>query len=88
MPFISVFYGIVITINFFDHAPPHLHAAYGGDEALFDLRSGRVIDGRLPRRQTRYVLEWLVKNRIELMRDWDLAVVGRPTFKIAGLEDE
>lgn len=50
MPIISIFFGIVIRINFFDHAPPHLHAAYGDDEALFDIRTGKVIAGRLPRR--------------------------------------
>lgn len=79
MPFVSVFYGIIITINFWDHAPPHLHAAHGGAEALFDIRTGKVIRGKL---------EWIVKNRIELLRNWDLAAAGRPTFKIAGLDRE
>ncbi|WP_348683486.1 DUF4160 domain-containing protein [Brevundimonas aurantiaca] len=51
MPIISIFFGIVIRINFFDHAPPHLHAAYGDDEALFDIRAGKTIAGRLPRRE-------------------------------------
>lgn len=88
MPFVSVFYGIIITINFWDHAPPHLHAAHGGAEALFDIRTGKVIRGKLARRETRYVLEWIVKNRIELLRNWDLAAAGRPTFKIAGLDRE
>lgn len=88
MPIISIFFGIVIRINFFDHAPPHLHAAQGGTEALFDIRTGRVIAGALPRRETRYVVEWIVKNRAELMRNWELAANGQPTFKIEGLEDE
>jgi hypothetical protein len=57
MPIISIFFGIVIRINFFDHAPPHLHAAHGGSEALFDISTGRVIAGALPRRETRYVVE-------------------------------
>ena len=88
MPIISIFFGIVIRINFFDHAPPHLHAARGGTEALFDIRTGRVIAGSLPRREARYVVEWIVKNRAELMRNWDLAANGQPTFKIEGLEDD
>jgi len=88
MPIISIFYGIVVRINFFDHAPPHLHAAYGGDEALFDIRSSRVIAGRLPRRENRYVVEWLTKNRAGLLRNWDLAVSGQPTFRIEGLHDD
>lgn len=57
MPIISIFFGIVIRINFFDHAPPHLHAAHGGTEALFDIRTGRVIAGSLPRREARFVVE-------------------------------
>lgn len=88
MPIISIFFGIVIRINFFDHAPPHLHAAHGGQAALFDLSTGRLIAGALPRRETRYVVEWILKNRTELMRNWELAVRGQPTFKIEGLADE
>ena len=88
MPIISIFFGIVIRITFFDPAPPHLHAAHGGTEALFDIRTGRVIAGALPRRETRYVVERVVKNRAELMRNWDLAANGQPIFKIEGLEDE
>jgi hypothetical protein len=88
VPIISIFFGIVIRINFFDHAPPHLHAAHGGSEALFDIVTGRVIAGALPRRETRYVVEWMERNRSELVRNWDLAVTGQLTFKIAGLADE
>lgn len=88
MPIISVFFGIVIRINFFDHAPPHLHAAYGGRKALFDISTGQMIAGRLPRKETRYVVEWILRNRIDLMRNWELASSGRPTFKIEGLTDE
>lgn len=88
MPITSIFFGIVIRIIFFDHAPPHLHAAYGDAEALFDIRTGKVIAGKLPRRESRYVLEWLMKHRIELMHNWDLAVSGQPTFRIEGLADE
>jgi hypothetical protein len=29
-----------------------------------------------------------VKNRAELMRNWELAANGQPTFKIERLEDE
>src|SRR6476660_2931095 len=32
MPRVSSFYGIVITMYFGDHAPPHFHARHGGDE--------------------------------------------------------
>lgn len=87
MPIISTFRGIAIRIHFLDHPPPHLHAEYGGGEALFDIRTGEVLEGKLPRAQTRFVVEWMVKNRAELMRAWDLASVPLPTFKIEGLND-
>jgi DNA-binding IclR family transcriptional regulator len=88
MPIISIFFGIVIRINFEDHNPPHLHASHGERRALFDLATGRLMAGALPRRETRYVVEWILKNRTELMRNWELAVQGQPTFKIEGLADE
>ncbi len=88
MPIISIFLGIVIRINFGDHNPPHVHANYGDHAALFDITSGRRLAGHFPRRQARYVVEWIVKNRPELMRNWDLAVEKLPTFKIEGLADE
>lgn len=50
MPTISVFYGIVIQMFWMDHAPPHFHALYGGEEALIDIRSLAVLEGALPRR--------------------------------------
>src|SRR4051794_8387082 len=34
LPRISEFYGIVVEMYFADHAPPHFHARYAGDEAL------------------------------------------------------
>ncbi len=57
MPIISIFFGIVIRINFDDHNPSHLHAAHGGRKALSDISTGRVIAGGLRRRETRYVIE-------------------------------
>lgn len=88
MPIISIFLGIVIRINFGDHNPPHIHANYGDSAAVFEIATGRLLVGRFPRRQTRYVVEWIVRNRPELMRNWDLAVEKLPTFRIEGLADE
>jgi hypothetical protein len=30
----------------------------------------------------------MLRNRDELMRNWELAVAGQPTFKIEGLADD
>ncbi|MCL6564418.1 MAG: DUF4160 domain-containing protein, partial [Firmicutes bacterium] len=37
MPTISEFFGIVITMYWQDHMPPHFHALYGDDEVLVDI---------------------------------------------------
>lgn len=88
MPIISIFFGIVITINFRDHNPPHLHAEYQGREALFDIRTGEVLAGKLPRKQTRMVSDWIGLHRAALAENWTLAYNRKTPFKIAGLDRE
>jgi hypothetical protein len=86
MPIVSIFFGIIIRINFRDHAPPHIHAEYQNDEALFDIQTMELIEGRLPRNARRFVREWTQIHQEELMRNWELAVNLRPTFQIQGLD--
>jgi hypothetical protein len=45
-PRISEFYGIVIEMYFGDHAPPHFHARYSGDEATIVIATSEILDGR------------------------------------------
>jgi hypothetical protein len=46
VPRIGAFYGIVIEMYFGDHAPPHFHARYSGDEATIVIRPARSSTGR------------------------------------------
>lgn len=85
MPTISVFYGILIQMFWQDHAPPHFHALYAEDEALIDIRTLEVIEGRLPRRALALVLEWAAEHRAELMEDWDLCAQMQTPKKIEPL---
>jgi hypothetical protein len=50
MPAISRFLGIVITMYFEDHAPPHFHARYSGQEAQVGIDPLAVLEGALPPR--------------------------------------
>jgi hypothetical protein len=45
MPEISRFYGIRITmyVGMREHPPPHFHAEYGSQEALFRIPSGELL---------------------------------------------
>jgi hypothetical protein len=86
MPIISIFFGIVVWIYFSDHNPPHLHAEYQDDEALFDIRTGEIIAGELPRTQRAQVGRWIRANQAALADNWDRAYNDQPTFRIRGLE--
>ncbi|RIA47489.1 DUF4160 domain-containing protein [Dichotomicrobium thermohalophilum] len=72
MPTVSVFYGILIQMFWNDHAPPHFHARYAGDEALIDIRTLEVIRGHLPPRARSLAMEWADQHRAELLENWEL----------------
>jgi len=85
MPTISVFFGIVIYMYFFDnekHQLPHIHVKYQGQNAVFSISDGNIISGGLPNRQLRLVQAWIEIHREELNADWSLAVKGEPPFAI------
>lgn len=85
MPEISRFYGIVITINYDDHLPPHFHARYSGDRASITLE-GEVIGGRLPRRALTLVRLWARQHQAELASDWVRASRLEPLLPIPPLD--
>ena len=57
MPTLSVFFGIIIRMNWKDvgkHKSPHFHAFYGEYEAVYTL-DGEIIEGSFPKRQNSFV---------------------------------
>jgi hypothetical protein len=82
MPEISRFLGIVITMHYRDHNPPHFHAWYGDHSAQFSINDLRIIEGELPRRITSLVLEWAFLHRDELLANWNAVVQEKPLNKI------
>ena len=85
MPELSRFYGIVVRMFFNDHNPPHFHAYYGSDEALFAIETLSVIAGRLPPRATGLVVEWATLHQAELKDAWKKAQGLEPPGKIQPL---
>ena len=71
MPIISKFFGIVITMYWDDHNPPHFHAKYGEYEVVLEIKSG-IISGEFPARALGLVQEWRILNEKALMDDWEL----------------
>lgn len=86
MPELCRFRGIIIRIHNSDHPPPHFHALYGGNDALIEIDSLSIMQGRLPPRARRLVEEWASIHRDELMTAWDRAQRSEPFGKIPPLE--
>lgn len=85
MPEVSRFYGIVITLNYNDHAPPHFHARYGGDAAVITV-DGIVLAGSLPARALGLVCVWAARHEAELLEDWARARAQLPLVSIDPLD--
>ncbi len=89
MPAISMFYGIIIQLLFYDnkeHKHPHVHARYGEYMASFEISTADIIAGSIPPKQARLVQAWIEIHRDELNADWQLAVEGKEVFKIDPLK--
>lgn len=86
MPEISRFFGIVITMYFSEHGPPHFHARYSEHKAEIAIQTLSVIAGRLPPRVLGLVMEWAAIHCDELMEDWELARQRGTLRNIAPLE--
>ncbi|WP_044412853.1 DUF4160 domain-containing protein [Thiomicrospira microaerophila] len=88
MPTISMFYGIVIYLYYFDnekHNLPHIHARFQDFTASFSIETADVLSGDFPKGKARMVQAWIEIHRESLMADWNLAVNGEPPFKIEPL---
>ncbi|HEX7449409.1 MAG TPA: DUF4160 domain-containing protein [Pirellulales bacterium] len=82
MPEISRFFGIAIKVYYRDHAPPHFHAEYGGDEAMIGIDSLAVLAGKLSSRAMGLVLEWAALHQAELRKVWVQARNFEPLDRI------
>jgi hypothetical protein len=88
MPVISMFYGVIVLMYYFDnrkHHQPHIHAQYSDEEAVISIPDGNVIEGSLRRAKLKLVQAWIEIHQEELMEDWELAVSGQQLFKIEPL---
>ncbi|MBI4651660.1 DUF4160 domain-containing protein [Candidatus Desantisbacteria bacterium] len=73
MPEICRFLGIIISMYYNEHAPPHFHAKYGESRASFSIDELKIIEGAMPKRIISLILEWAFEHRTELLEDWSLA---------------
>ena len=85
MPAIARFRGIVIRMYYEEHGTAHVHAVHGEHEVSVDVKSG-IVRGSFPMTPLRDVLVWAEVHKAELLRNWELARLGKPMARIAPLE--
>jgi hypothetical protein len=85
VPEISRFLGIVITMYFNDHEPPHFHVRYAEYRATFAIEALELLEGQLPPRVLGLVAEWAALHRFELRRNWTLLATEGKVRRIAPL---
>jgi len=88
MPTISMFYGIIIKMYYFDnteHNFPHIHVEYSEFSAVFKIPDAELITGELPNNKLKLLVAWVELHKDELMANWKLASEGNKIYKIEPL---
>lgn len=89
MAIIAMFYGIIVSMYFFDnrrHKLPHIHVKYQDEEVVLSIPNGEVLDGKIKSNKLRLVQARIEIHQEELMADWQLASQGETVFKIDPLK--
>jgi hypothetical protein len=85
MPQISSFLGLIITMFYNDHNPPHFHATYSEFEGIIDIGKIEIIGGYLPPRILGLVIEWTALYQTELIANWQRARLQEELHTISPL---
>mgnify|MGYP000883532841 FL=1 len=70
MPYVSMFFGIIIRMFYSEHNPPHFHAEYQGSEGIFNF-DGDMLHGNIKSNTAlKLIKEWSVLRKSELEENW------------------
>ena len=69
MPEISRFYGMVVSMYYDDHNPPHFHVQYGDFKAVIRINDFALADGYLPPKALGLINEWANIYKNELVQN-------------------
>lgn len=83
MPRLCHFDGIIITMDYMGHNPPHFHANYGEFDITVAIPSFRFKGSGFPTPKKRILLRWAEDNLEKLMECWEYASNGRKPPKIS-----
>ena len=62
MPVVSMFYGIIMLMYYFDnrkHQQPHIHVQYSDEEAVISIPDGNIMEGSLRIAKFKLVQAWI-----------------------------
>ena len=73
MPVVARFYSIIIRMYYIEdeHNPPYIHAKYNEYEGIFNIATGSMTRGDLPKNAIRLVKEFLAQHRKRLLLMWE-----------------
>jgi len=89
MPVISMFYGIIVLMYYYEtdkHHLPHIHIKYAEFTCIISIEDGEILGGDLPKNKLKLVIAWMEIHRDELMANWQLAINGSTLFNIKPLQ--
>ena len=84
MPIISMFYGIIISMYYSEHMPPHFHAKYQDYEAEYDF-DGNIITGTMHKGKHKIIAAWAEIHREDLEADWEMCRAKLTPMRIDGV---
>jgi len=71
VPRIEVLEGdVVITINFRDHLPPHVHVRASGEVVLLVIDTGEILRGAIAKAQLKRARAYVLANGEMLRAEW------------------
>lgn len=85
MPEICRFFGIIISLYWKDHNPPHIYFMYGDYECSISILD-RIVDGQAPAKVIAKVNEWIDLHESEILTLWEKAQNGEKLNKIEPLK--
>ncbi len=85
MPYVSMFFGIIIRMFHNEHNPPHFHAEYQGQKGMFSI-DGTIIKGNITSKTAKKLIqEWALLHQDEIMQNWQKAEQGKQIDRIEPL---
>jgi len=86
MPYVSMFFGIIIRMFYNEHPPSHFHAEYQGTKGNFDF-DGNMIKGNIKSKNAlRLIKEWAELHKSELEVNWQNAKIKKDINKIEPID--